>query len=53
MPVILMHMQGNPGTMQIEPKYKNVVGEVLDYLLQRAKLLKAGIEKEKIFIDPG
>ena len=36
-PVILMHMQGNPGTMQIEPKYKNVVSEVLDYLLQRAK----------------
>lgn len=53
-PVILMHMQGSPGTMQIEPKYENVVGEVLNYLLQRARAAqKAGIEKEKIFIDPG
>ena len=53
-PVILMHIQGSPGTMQIEPKYKDVVGEVLGYLLGRAKAAqKAGIEKEKIFIDPG
>jgi dihydropteroate synthase len=53
-PVILMHIQGSPGTMQIEPKYENVVGEVLNYLLQRARAAqKAGVEKEKIFIDPG
>jgi dihydropteroate synthase len=53
-PVILMHIQGSPGTMQIEPKYKDVVGEVLDYLLGRAAAAqKAGVEKEKIFIDPG
>lgn len=53
-PVILMHMQGSPGTMQIEPKYKNVVKEVLDYLIEKAQTAeKAGIEKEKIFIDPG
>jgi dihydropteroate synthase len=53
-PVILMHMQGNPGTMQVEPKYKDIVREVLDYLLGKAKAAqKAGIEKEKIFIDPG
>ena len=53
-PVILMHIQNTPETMQKEPKYKDVVKEVLDYLLQRAAAAqKAGIEKEKIFIDPG
>ncbi|MDD5011853.1 MAG: dihydropteroate synthase [Phycisphaerae bacterium] len=53
-PVILMHMQNTPATMQIEPEYKDVVKEVLDYLLTRAKTAqKAGIEKGKIFIDPG
>jgi dihydropteroate synthase len=53
-PVILMHIQGSPGTMQIEPKYENVVSEVFEYLLNRAKAAQeAGIEKGKIFIDPG
>ncbi len=53
-PVILMHILGNPGTMQNEPKYEDVVDEVLKYLLERAEAAqKAGIEKEKIFIDPG
>ncbi len=53
-PVILMHVQGSPNTMQIEPKYENVVSEVFEYLLNRAKAAQeAGIEKEKIFIDPG
>ncbi len=53
-PVILMHIQGEPATMQIEPKYKDVVRQVLNYLLQRAKAAqKTGVEKEKIFIDPG
>jgi dihydropteroate synthase len=53
-PVILMHMQNNPAMMQIEPTYDDVVGEVLDYLLKRAEAAqKAGVKKEKIFIDPG
>jgi len=53
-PVVLMHMQGTPRTMQVEPKYDDVVGEVLDFLLARAKLsAKLGIPKERIFIDPG
>jgi dihydropteroate synthase len=53
-PVILMHIQNTPATMQIEPQYKNVVKEVLGYLKKRAKAAqKAGIEKDKIFIDPG
>jgi dihydropteroate synthase len=53
-PVVLMHMQGRPATMQAEPKYGDVVKEVLEFLLERAKAAETfGIQKEKIFIDPG
>ena len=54
LPVVLMHMQGTPATMQAEPKYNNVVSEVLQFLLQRAKRAEQlGISKKMIFIDPG
>ena len=54
LPVVLMHMQGKPATMQIKPTYKNVVTEVLQFLLERAKKAQQfGIAKERIFIDPG
>jgi dihydropteroate synthase len=53
-PVVLMHIQGTPKNMQIEPKYNDVVGEVLQFLLERAKRAEGfGIPKERIFIDPG
>jgi len=53
-PVVLMHMQGEPTTMQIEPKYEDVVGEVLQFLLKRAKRAENfGIDERRIFIDPG
>jgi dihydropteroate synthase len=53
-PVVLMHMQGTPATMQIEPKYKDVVSEVRQFLLERAKQAEQfGITERKIFIDPG
>ncbi|GAG32426.1 unnamed protein product, partial [marine sediment metagenome] len=53
-PVVLMHMQGSPATMQAEPKYEDVVGEVMQFLLERAKRAERfGISKERIFIDPG
>jgi len=53
-PVILMHMQGTPATMQLEPKYNDVVSEVRQFLLDRAKRAQQfGIPKERIFIDPG
>jgi len=53
-PVILMHIQGTPRTMQVEPRYKDVVAEVLAYLLERARRAEQyGIPKERIFIDPG
>jgi len=54
LPVVLMHMQGTPATMQVEPKYDDVVGEVRDFLLNQAKRAQQfGILKERIFIDPG
>ncbi|MBA7613226.1 Dihydropteroate synthase [subsurface metagenome] len=53
-PVVLMHMQGTPATMQAEPKYKDVVGEVLEFLLSRARRAEdLGVAKNTIFIDPG
>jgi len=53
-PVVLMHMQGTPATMQVEPKYDDVVTEVLEFLLGRAKFAETlGIPKDRIFIDPG
>lgn len=53
-PVILMHMQGTPQTMQIKPEYDNVVNDILNFLLQRAqKARRTGIPRERIFIDPG
>lgn len=53
-PVVLMHVQGTPATMQIEPKYDDVVGEVLDFLLSRAtRAERFGIARDRIFIDPG
>jgi len=53
-PVVLMHIQGTPATMQTEPRYEDVVSEVLQFLLERAgRAEDAGIDKKKIFIDPG
>lgn len=53
-PVVLMHMQGSPETMQAKPKYTDVVAEVLAYLIERAEYAQQqGIDKERIFIDPG
>ena len=52
--VCLMHMQGEPRTMQKDPHYKDVVAEVQEFLLARAEAcLKAGIPKERIALDPG
>ena len=52
--VVLMHMQGQPGTMQVEPHYDNVVAEVADFLNQRAAAaIAAGVARERIWLDPG
>jgi dihydropteroate synthase len=53
-PVCLMHAQGDPRTMQDDPRYGDVVAEVRDWLAARAEAaLAAGIARERILIDPG
>lgn len=51
-PYILMHMQGNPKTMQLRPAYKDVKTEVLDFMIQEVGKLKA-LGVKDIIIDPG
>lgn len=52
--VCLMHMQGEPGTMQVAPHYDDVVREVRDFLAQRvASCLEAGIDGRRLVLDPG
>jgi dihydropteroate synthase len=53
-PVVLMHMQGNPATMQAAPVYGDVVAEVSAFLLARAEAaIAAGVAREAIWLDPG
>ncbi|MBA3684193.1 MAG: dihydropteroate synthase [Planctomycetes bacterium] len=53
-PVVLMHMQGAPATMQVAPRYADVVDEVIAYLTARmAAAVRAGIATEAIVLDPG
>ena len=52
--VVLMHMRGEPRTMQDDPRYGDVVAEVERYLLARAAdAEEAGVARDKIWIDPG
>lgn len=53
-PIILMHMQGMPKTMQDNPSYEDVVKQVIHILTDRTvEAMQAGIKKENIIIDPG
>ncbi|HKI29789.1 MAG TPA: dihydropteroate synthase [Actinomycetota bacterium] len=52
--VVLMHMRGDPTTMQEAPHYDDVVGDVHEYLRQRIEAAElAGIDPERIAVDPG
>jgi dihydropteroate synthase len=52
--LVLMHMQGSPRTMQIEPIYDDVVSEVSAFLIERAAEAEAaGVERRSLAIDPG
>lgn len=54
LPVCVMHMKGDPATMQDNPSYSDVVSEVCDFLRQRSEALaQAGIDKERVLWDPG
>jgi dihydropteroate synthase len=53
-PVVLMHMLGEPKTMQRDPRYEDVVREVRDFLAARTeRAVAAGVEEENIILDPG
>ncbi len=53
-PVCLMHMQGEPRTMQANPRYRDVVAEVWDWLAQRVRACeRAGLQPESLLVDPG
>ena len=52
--VVLMHMRGEPRTMQTDPRYADVVAEVSDWLSARAEAaMAAGVARERIWLDPG
>jgi dihydropteroate synthase len=53
-PVCVMHMQGEPRTMQQQPQYDDVVTDVTDFLRWRSRVcIDAGIDRNKIVLDPG
>jgi len=53
-PLILMHMLGQPKTMQADPRYDDVVGEVAQFLAERIEAAEAaGADRERIVVDPG
>ncbi|OAG27906.1 dihydropteroate synthase [Thermodesulfatator autotrophicus] len=53
-PLILMHMKGNPQTMQLDPYYEDVLAEISTFLEERINFAeKAGIPRDRIIIDPG
>jgi len=53
-PVVLMHMQGEPGTMQMAPHYDDVVAEVAAFLTGRVAVCEAaGIARQRLLLDPG
>ncbi|HET98313.1 MAG TPA: dihydropteroate synthase [Desulfurivibrio alkaliphilus] len=53
-PVIIMHMQGTPRDMQLNPHYDDVVGEIKQFLARRIEeLSQQGVQRERLIIDPG
>ena len=53
-PIVLMHIKGTPKDMQKDPYYDDVIVEITEYLRQSIKMAEdAGIDREKIIIDPG
>jgi dihydropteroate synthase len=54
LPVILMHMKGEPRSMQDDPRYDDVVGEVIGFLKARVAVAEAaGVAPDRVFVDPG
>lgn len=52
--IVIMHMKGNPETMQQNPIYENIIEEIVSFFEERIeRALKAGIARENIILDPG
>ena len=52
--VVIMHMQGTPGDMQINPQYDDVLGEITHFFLERMRWLENhGVDRGRIILDPG
>ena len=53
-PVVIMHMKGNPQNMQLNPEYKDIVNEILDFFKMKIKIaIQTGINRSMIILDPG
>jgi dihydropteroate synthase len=53
-PVVIMHMQGTPGSMQVKPQYENVVEEIVVFFRERlAWLEENGVDPKRFTLDPG
>ena len=53
-PIVIMHMKGNPQNMQLNPKYKDIVNEILDFFEMKIKIaIQSGINRSMIILDPG
>jgi dihydropteroate synthase len=53
-PIVLMHMLGEPGTMQADPSYKDVVADVKEFLRERKEAaIGAGVDPRRLIVDPG
>lgn len=53
-PVVIMHMLGNPKTMQVNPEYDDVITEIKSFLLERVEwCVQHGVAKKNIIVDPG
>jgi dihydropteroate synthase len=53
-PIVIMHIQGNPKTMQINPSYENVINDIKAYFISKINFLnQSGIRKNNIILDPG
>ena len=53
-PVIIMHMKGKPQNMQLNPEYKDVINEILDFFKKKIKVaIQSGINRRMIILDPG
>jgi dihydropteroate synthase len=53
-PLVLMHMQGSPRTMQLEPHYGSLLSEIIGFLEERIQFAcEAGVPRDQIIVDPG